>query len=424
MCLKSKILLIIIAIGLSSTLTHVHGQEKCISENLTLDELDLDTAVYRVFNQSINLHIADETAESMGYQVVQSSLYPNPKFSYEVEDFAGNKLWKGWDHRQERYVFGQLIETAGKRVLRTQVAAYQYYASLVGSDVSKIVTLNQLMRAFIGVASAQEFLQVALDQEKIAKEVLRIATVKVEAGKVSLIQQNKAEVAYSNAVIAVETAKVDFKNAKKRLSLLWANPCADFNKVVFPFYDITSPIPIEQCVANLSNQPEIVQSGFQYLSAEKNWRLAKANRIPDVTVSVGYKVNYREDSHGMLAAVSIPIPLFDRNQGNIGSAYLDMHTVEDQGKQLWIVLQSKLAISHEEVVRAYEEASRIKNKSLPSATEAFELAEKGYREGKFEYLDVLDAQRTLFDVRQRYVQSLILYHTRQADIEYLNSQMD
>ena len=198
-----------------------------------INELDLDTAVYRVLTHSLPLHIAGDEAQSRRFEVKQARLSPNPTFIYEVENFAGNHNWEGWDHREERYFWSQLFETAGKRSLRTQVASYQYYASLVGYDISKLVLLNRLNRAFIQVVASQELLSIALDQVEIAKEVLRIATKKVEAGKVSLIQQNKAEVAYSTALTEIDKARVELRNAKKRLSLLWASTCPDFEKVIF-----------------------------------------------------------------------------------------------------------------------------------------------------------------------------------------------
>lgn len=399
------------------------------NHHLNQVELDLDTAVYRALTQSVNLHIASDTAYSRRYQVKQARLAPNPDFSYTVQKFAGTNDWRGWHNRQEDYVYSQLFETAGKRRFRTQAAVYQYYASIVGYDVTKLIVLNRLVRAFINVAAAQELLKLTLDQAEIAKEILRIATKKVEVGKVSLIQQNKAEVAYSTALIAVDRAKVELKNSKKRLSLIWSEVCPDFEKVIFSFYEISAPIPLEKCLADLCNQAEVVQSFYQYLNTRKVWRLEKANSIPNVTLQVGYSADYRPDAQGksrqgMIASVSVPIPIFNRNQGNIGSAYFDMLKTGDQGRQLWLILESKLAISYENLGRAYREAERIKNVSLPSATQAFDLAQKGYREGKFEYLDVLDAQRTLFDVRERYIQSLVNYHTNQADIDYLNSQTE
>ncbi len=387
-------------------------------------EIDLDTAVYRTLTYSLSLRMAKDDTQSSHYQVKQAKLYPNPSFSYEVENFAGNNNWKNWNSREERYIWSQLFETAGKRKLRTQAASSQYYASLVGYDITKLLLLNRLHRAFIQVMAAQEFLNVAFDQADMAREILHIAIKKVEAGKISFIQQNKAEVAYSTALLEVEKTKVELKNAKRKLSLMWAEPCPNFGKVHYPFFDTTQPVPFEQCLAELCNQAEVVQSLYYYWSAKHNWRLEKANRIPDVTFQVGYKANYEENNQGLIAGISVPIPLFNRNQGNVGKAYFDMLKTGDQGQQLWLLLESKLAITYEEWVRAFEDAELIQKTSLPSATSAFQLAQKGFIEGKFEYLDVLDAQRTLFEVKERYIRTLVNYHTKRADIDYLNSQTD
>lgn len=401
-----------------------HAEKHPAFDHSCVNDLNLDQAVYRALTLSLTLRSACDEARINRYQLQQSKLSPNPVASYEVENFAGNNNWKGWSNREERYFCSQQLETAGKRDYRSQATMYQYYAAVVGYDVSKLVVLNRLHRAFINVVANQELLKLALDQASIAEEVLDIATKKADSGKVSFIEQNKAEVAHCNAANAVDQARTELKNSKKRLSLLWASSCPDFDNVLFPFYEIREPISFERCLSDLCNQPEIVQSLYHYLKAEKNWKLEKANRIPDVTFEVGYKANYEESNHGLMAGISIPIPLFDQNQGNVKSAYQDMLKTGDQGRQLWLILESKLSISHEDVVRAYEEARRIENRSLPSAEQAFKLAQRGYQEGKFEYLDVLDAQRTLFEVKERYIQALVNYHVRQADIDYLNSMTD
>lgn len=396
----------------------------CSLLSAELIDLDFDTAVERTLHQAYPLQIAQNEAQATRGKVQQARLYPNPEVSYEVENFAGTGTWKGWKSREERYAYSQLFETAGKLNTRVKVASYQYYAALVGYDVSKLVVLNRLSRAFINVAAAQELLNVTHEQMRIAQEVLRIATKKVEAGKVSLIQQNKAEVAYSTAVIAKDKAEVDFTTAKRRLAVSWASVCPDFDQVVYPLFDISRPVPLEECLADLCNQPEIVQALYGYLSAKENWRLQRKKRIPDVTLTVGYKAEYEDNVQGLVAGISFPLPIFDRNQGNIRQAYFDMLKTGNQGRQLWVILEAKLAILYEELIQAYEEAERLKMISLPSAVQAFDLAQKGYREGKFEYLDVLDAQRTLFDVRVQYLRTLTFYHQKRADIDFLNSQTD
>lgn len=387
-------------------------------------ELDLDTAVERTLHLAYPLRIAQNEADAKRGLVQQAGLYPNPEIAYEVENFGGTNAWKGWKSREERYTYTQLFETMGKINTRVKAASYQYYAALVGYDVSKLIVLNRLSRTFIQVAAAQELLKVTYEQMRIAQEVLRIATKKIEAGKASLIQQSKAEVAYSTAVIAKDKAEVDFTTAKRKLAVSWASVCPDFDLVAYPFFAISRPIPLEECLADLCNQPEIVQALYNYWSAKENWRLQKKKAVPDVTLTTGYKFAYENNDQGLIAGVSLPLPIFDRNQGNIRQARFEVLKTGNQGKQLWVILEAKLAILYEELTQAYEEAERLRTVSLPSAVQAFDLAQKGYREGKFEYLDVLDAQRTLFDVRVQYLNTLTLYHQKRADIDFLNSQTE
>lgn len=384
--------------------------------------LDFDTAVQRTLHQSLQLNAAYDDAQAMLGQRKQASLYPNPIFSYEAENIGAANKWDCWANRDENVQVTQLVITAGKLDKRYKAASYQYYASLTGYQASKLDVLNRLSKSFVAVAAAQELLQIARDQKHIAFEILRIAQEKVEAGKVSLIQQSKAEVAYGTTALDLERTEAEFRMAKNSLALLWAAACPDFDNVAYPFYDIHPPVPLEECLTDLCNQPEVVQSLYQYYAAEQKYRLEKSNRIPDVALTLGY--SYEDGDRGFVAGVSFPIPLLDRNQGNIKTAQAEMLKTGELGKQLWLILQTKLSNSHIELVRAYREVAKYRDTVLKSAQQAFELAEEGYREGKFEYLDVLDAQQTLFDVRERYILALVNFHNRRADIDYLNSQTD
>ena len=99
-----------------------------------------------------------------------------------------------------------------------------------------------------------------------------------------------------------------------------------------------------------------------------------------------------------------------------------MFKTGDEGKQLWITLEAKLTNAYVELMKSYQEVEDIKNILLKTAAEGFDLAREGYREGKFTYLDVLEAKRSLFEIREKYIQALVIYHTKKAEIEFLNSQ--
>ncbi len=154
--------------------------------------LSFDEAVSKTLSLSPKLRIADsEINERAGLQA-QSSLYPNPIAGYSVENIFGNKNWQGWEAAESRYEIAQLVELGGKRGFRQQTAKFQYYAALAGFQAKQLSLLNRLLKLFTLVIAAQENLELALNQTKIAEEVYTTVTAKVEAGKVSLIQQNKA----------------------------------------------------------------------------------------------------------------------------------------------------------------------------------------------------------------------------------------
>lgn len=386
--------------------------------------LSFDEAVSKIVSLSPKLRIAENEINEKGGLETQSLVYPNPVASYSVENVFGNKNWQGWEAAESRYEITQLVELGGKRKFRYQTARFQFYAAQAGFEARQLALLNRLLKLFALVAASQENLALALDQTKVAEEIYRTVAAKTEAGKVSLIQKNKAEIALCTAQINFENAKAEFFKNKERLSILWGSSCPDFDKVSFPFYQISLPIPLEECLVNLRENPELMQSQMEHLAAHQNINLEKSLAIPDVTLTFGYKTLQDTGNKGLIFGASIPIPFFNQNQGNVQKARAQALKTHDLYMELELILENKLSSAHKELMRAYQEAEKIRSTLLKIAVQSFELAQEGYKEGKFEYLDMLDSQKTLFEVRERYIQAVSSYHKSMADIEYLNTQED
>lgn len=384
--------------------------------------VSFDEAVSKTLTLSPKIRIAASDMSAKAGTQIQSALLPNPVLSYGVQNVFGNKDWQGWKSAESQYGISQLIETGGKRGYRYQTASFQYYASQAGFEASQLVVLNRLLKLFSSAASAQESYQLAVDQTKIAEEVYKTVSAKVEAGKVSVIQQNKAEIAFSTAQIDLEKAEADFFKSKERLAVLWGASSPDFDRVSFAFYEISFPDQLEKYLSGIRKNPELVRSQMEVNAANQNLKLEKSLAIPDITVTLGYRTLQNTGNKGMALGVSIPLPFFNQNQGNVQRAMAETLKTRDQYIELELALENKLALAHAELIRAYKEADKIRSTVLKAATESFELAKEGYVEGKFEYLDMLDSQKTLFEVRERYIQALLNYHQSLADIEYLNTQ--
>ena len=381
------------------------------------DVLDFDAAVQRTLSQSMNLEISEHEIHVKEGQLKQAGLLPNPVFTYDVETSE-----KGWDARQELYTLSQTVDLAGKRQKRKQAASYEYYAALAGYELAKIERLNQLAKAFIRVAAAQEFLKNAIDQEKNSDDYLKLTIEKVQAGKATLFEQNKAELTKSMADLTVKKSIASLKTAKKSLALVWSRSDLDFKEVLFSFFEIIPPPPLEDYLSKVCEQPEVVRSLYKYSAAYHNLQMEKATRIPDVTFNVGY--SYDAGDNGLVAGIALPLPIWDQNYGNIKKARYEMLKTGSEKKQLWLFLEAKLTNAYTEYVQAYEDAKNLKDSILKKSNETFDLALEGYKQGKLEYLEVLEAKRTLFDNTEKYIQALVNYHNKQAEIEYLNTLTD
>lgn len=145
----------------------------------------------------------------------------------------------------------------------------------------------------------------------------------------------------------------------------------------------------------------------------------RAKRIPDLTLGAGVKRTHDTRENLPLVTLSIPLPLFDRNQGNVLEALRRVDKARDEQVFAQTRLQSELGQSYERMRAVEMEVNTLRDELLPAANSAFEAAGKGYELGKFGYLDALDAQRTLFQTNQQYVKALAEYHRNIAELERL-----
>lgn len=415
---KKSIVYAFIFISINS---HLYSQYE---EPGSLLILDFNRAVQRVLQQSTQLQLVQNQIETKCAEKQQLSLYPNPIFSYEVENIFGNKDWRGFKGNESRYALTQLFELGGKRELRQRIASYQYYAALVQYEISQIRVLNDLAKSFIDTIAAQEYLRLVLERKKMAEEMLAIIQLKVENGKASCVQHIKAELTYHALKLEEEQAWTAFEVAKKKLAFLWGDSCPDFTAVSYPFYEIESPSCFQHYWREFCHKPELVRAHLDYLTAHEMVNLEKSQKIPDVNVTIGCKTDQEVHERGFLFGIAFPLPVFDRNQGNIRRAYTEVSRKEIEKKQVELILHSKLNIAYQEFVQAYQEADKINQMILKAANQLYACTKEGYEEGKFEYVEVLEAQHLYLEQKEKYIEALLHYHEKKADLDYLTIEID
>jgi cobalt-zinc-cadmium efflux system outer membrane protein len=169
---------------------------------------------------------------------------------------------------------------------------------------------------------------------------------------------------------------------------------------------LPSPPPVASLYARLGETAELRLAARQVDQREASVALEKANRIPDLTISLGSQYSAEDRERINLVGLSMPIPLFDRNQGTVQAATRRADQARDLRNAAELRLRSETRQALARWSSATTDIRAFEQSILPAAQRALESATRGFQMGKFAFLDVLDAQRTLIDSRGRYLQAL------------------
>ncbi|WP_412527458.1 TolC family protein [Burkholderia lata] len=343
--------------------------------------------------------------------LMQAGARPNPEVSFLQEGFRRAE-------RTSTALINQTIELGGKRSARLDVASYGREAANASLDEQGAIVRADVIAAFYGLLAAQRQLQVTEESAAIAARSADLASRRAQAGKVSPVEATKAHVAAAGVQIEVVTARGRVEVAREKLNAVMGE-ARDGRLAVQGDLEAVPPVELLSALtAQLDDAPLARIARAEMLRSNAAVSLERARRIPDVTISAGVK---RVTTGGVpdnqaVVGVSIPIPLFNTNKGALLEA---THKAERANADLdreRTRLRLDLTQAYANFEAAAQEAQRLKADILPAARLALDAMSRGYELGKFSFLDVLDAQRTLFQGQSQYVRALADAHTARADI--------
>ncbi|MHC4692189.1 MAG: TolC family protein [Planctomycetota bacterium] len=352
---------------------------------------------------------------------LQARLWPNPSLMVEVEEVGGTGQRSGFDAAETSIQLSQPIDLSDKRGKRTKLASLEQ--ELAGSDyeAKRLDVFTEVSISFIEVLAAQDRFGLAEEQRQLSEEVLDTVTKRVEAGKDSPLEKTKAAVALSNIKIQHQKAIRNLEFARKQLAFTWAGKEAVFKSAAGRLDpDKLSPIPpVDELLDLTLENPDITRWSLEIEKYKAALELEKAKAISDVKLKGGLQRFNETDDNAVVFGVTIPLPISDRNQaGKLEAAY-NLARAREKQKAAHIRIQMELAKAYRALSIAYTEAIGLEDDVLKGAERVFEASKTGYQQGKLDYLNVLDAQRTLFQAKAKYIDALTSYHTAKADVERL-----
>jgi outer membrane protein, heavy metal efflux system len=355
-------------------------------------------------------------------RTLQASLLPNPELGVEVENIAGSGEFNGTDVAETTVALSQLIELGGKRSKRTRVASLGRDLAGWDYEAARIEVFTEVAQRYVEVLSSQRRLELAVDVEALSQQFFDTVSKRVEAGAAAPVEKTRASVVVSTSRIELQRAQRRLWAARISLASTWGNASPRFESVAGELETIRA-IPTVQSLAELIRQnPDVARWAVEITRRRAEVELAKAQGTPDVTVGVGARHFSETSDDAMVVGLSLPLPIFDRNQGGILEARFNSAKALEEQRAAEIRVGAALGGTYQELAAAYDEAVMLKQDVLPAAQASFDATNQAYRQGKLGYLDVLDAQRSFIGIRFEYLDALSSYHASVAEVEGLIGQ--
>jgi cobalt-zinc-cadmium efflux system outer membrane protein len=372
------------------------------TDNPTATELSLADleAIALEHNPTLNSALARINAARGGR--VQAGLYPNPVIGYHATE-AGVRGTAG----QQGGFIAQRFVTGGKLRLDQSIASMQVNESRYLFEAQKLRVLSDVRLRFYDALVAQRRVELTRELARIGDDLVSASEKLLDARQISENDRLQAEIEADEAHIFYDNAQNETVAALQQLSAVVGVPTM---QQVALSGNLDADLPShswEECYGMLLlESPELEAARTRIDRARFSLRRAEREPIPDVDLSVSVRHHNVTKDDVANIQLGIPIPIFNRNQGNISKAQAEWIAANNDVKRIELDLQQRLAVAYRRYANARQQANRYLARILPRARRSLNLVKEGYDEGQVDYLTVLTSQRTFVRVNLSYLDSV------------------
>lgn len=382
--------------------------------------LTLQDAIARAIGADAGLRAANAGVDAALGGARQARARPNPTLDAEVENFNGRGDLRGFQGAERTFSLSQEIELGGQRRARMRLADRELHGAELDRLVRGLDLARDVQLAYSEALAADEIVAIARERLTTATALNASVARRVAAARDPLMAGARAEAGVAEARIALTRAEAEAATARARLTSLMGGDVgitlvsADFALPQAGGHDHVTPSDENPDIARLITARE---------RAGESTRVERSLAWTNPTLSLGYRwFEELDGDSAMVAGVSIPIGVFDRNQGSVARARAEQRRAEHELEAGRRALEREFAALQRAMDADAMAVRATEDSVIPQAERALELAQDGYNRGAFSYLDVLDAQRALTDTRERRVEALTSFHTNEAALDRLTAR--
>lgn len=366
--------------------------------------LSLVDVLDRVVEENQKIKSYSSKGMSFVALVDQAEQIPNPEINLEAENVGGNL--SGANSSELTAAISQLVEVGGKRTARSDLAKAEADAFRLQAKVEISEIIAEAKIAYNRVIFNQSLLDLAEQEISLAEEVVSTIKNKVSYGGILEVELTKAEIRLRSSRLKQARIKQDLEDSKRILAALWGGDEAGVGEISESMS--IDDNPSETKYYDISNSPLFLLSKANILIAEKNHLREKTLAIPDLTVSAGYRRLNETEDNTFIGAVSIPFPIFNRNQGSIASAASQERAIKQEAEDFKVRLQSAVVTLQNKLRLLLSEKQALESTIIPDSEKSLKQAREAYALGRINYLDLFDSQKVFIESQERILEIMIL----------------
>ncbi|MCB1206305.1 MAG: TolC family protein [Verrucomicrobiae bacterium] len=382
--------------------------------------LSLAAATARALERHSSLQVFDAEKRLADAKVITALMRPNPELEFETEDVLGSGVYEGFDSAVYNLGISQLIEVGGKRRLRAEVAKSSREAEDLRFEAARREVILETARRFVGVLAAQDAEETAARNLAIAREAVQSVKGLQEGGRGSAIDVGQSELGLREAELLAESAKSRTALARQQLASLWRATKPDFSRASGSLGEPRGSSPsLDGLLETLDDHPLMALARSGIATARHELDLQERLRRPDLNLGIAWRQDTTVDDNAVVLNFSLPLPLWNRNEGGIAEAQAEIAKNEALVEQARQQLAAALGEALTRLEFARSQYRLIADEMLPGAAKQHEAVSEGFRLGRIGYLELLEARRALTLVRGQRIEALSSYHEARVEVEAL-----
>lgn len=402
-------------VGLAVFLTALTGR----AQEVPPPALTLTTALQRAAEHNPGLVAQSYTERAAEALIEQAGLRPNPTLDVSLENFAGTGRARGVDSLEATVQASQTFERGNKRGKRVALAGREREAAANEFAVRRTEVLADSATAYVAMLAAQQRLALAAEPLKLARETVAAVDVRVRAAVASPAEAARARAALAAAQADYARAEAGLANARAALAATWGGHPAEVSMVAGTL-QVPTELPAEEAfLGKLARHPRLALQQSIIAGRRASLELEQAQAAQDVTAGGGLRFLREGSDAAFVAGISVPLPVRNKNQGNIRAARENLAGAEQSVRVVEIELRVAFTAAWQDLTAAHTAAQNLRREALPATEEAYTAVRHAYEQGQLPLIDVLDAQRALVALRRELLDAEADYATALTRAEAL-----